>query len=331
MKTKPKLSIIIKALNEENNIARSIKSALKAIKKIEGEVILADSLSTDNTIQIAKRYPIKIVQLSNPKNRSCGVGPQIGYLHSKGNYIYILDGDMELNTKFITLAIKELDGDKRLAGVAGRITEMTTDNIVFRRRKKVEGHKVEKSKYEGKLMMGGLYKRQAIEKAGYFSNPYLHAYEESDLGNKLVLAGFRLKRIPFEMIKHYGDKGTSCKIILNRWKSRYMWGCGEYLRYNLGKPTILKVIDELKMYITVIIWWLILIASIFLYRFIPEILELQLLITVLFISLFLIKKRSIAEVMFSIFSWNVTALGLIFGFIQKPKKIPGRIRVNTLK
>jgi len=96
LKNKVEISVIIKALNEEDNITRCIKSAKKAIKKLLGEIILADSLSTDKTISLAKKEKIKIVQLTNSKDRSCGVGPQLGYQHSQGKYIYILDGDIEL-------------------------------------------------------------------------------------------------------------------------------------------------------------------------------------------------------------------------------------------
>ena len=46
-----KVSVIIKALNEERNIIRAIESALIAIDKVGGEVILADSLSTDHTVE----------------------------------------------------------------------------------------------------------------------------------------------------------------------------------------------------------------------------------------------------------------------------------------
>lgn len=328
---KIRVSIIIKTLNEEDDIRRAIKSALKSLKGIKGEVILSDSLSTDKTIEIAKKYSIKIIQLSNPKDRCCGVGAQLGYMHSKGDYIYILDGDMELDENFLPKAILELDSEKRLAGVGGRVTEMTDSNIVFRRRKKGNRTAGTKSKYVDNLMMGGLYKKKAIKKVSYFSNPYLHAYEESDLGHRLTTAGYKLKSIPIDMIKHHGDETSSIKIFRDRWKSRYLWGCGEFLRYNFGKPTFLKVVTELKLYLFVLLWWFTLAISLFLYKFFPEILALQLLLTTIFLLLFLIKKRSITEFVFSIFSWNITALGLIFGFLRKPKNINRKIPMRKIK
>ena len=47
-----KVSIIIKALNEERHIAAAIESALVAAEGMESEVILADCASTDRTLAI---------------------------------------------------------------------------------------------------------------------------------------------------------------------------------------------------------------------------------------------------------------------------------------
>ena len=326
-----KVTIVIKSLNEERNIARAIKSAIKALKGFDGEIVLVDSLSTDKTVEIAKKYPIRIIQLMNKNDRSCGVGPQIGYLNSRGDYLYILDGDMELSDKFLKQGVKEIESDKNLAGVAGKVYEMNTKNIIFKKRRERSYYKSNKPKYTSKLMMGGLYKRNAIEKVGYFANPYLHSYEESDLGHRLTSAGYSLKRIPVDMIRHYGYTMSSVKILMKRWKSRYLWGCGELLRYNLGKPTFLKVLSELKIYIAVIVWWVFLLLSSVLYKYFHYPLLFQMALTFLFLLLFLIKKRSIVEFGFSIFSWNITALALICGFLQKRKDINQKIETIVIK
>src|ERR1041385_5734182 len=82
------VSIIIKALNEERYIAAAIESALAAMRGIAGEIILADCASTDRTIEIARRYPIKIVQMTHAEDRSCGAGAQLGFQYSSGRNIW---------------------------------------------------------------------------------------------------------------------------------------------------------------------------------------------------------------------------------------------------
>ena len=66
------LSVVIKALNEERNIERTLACALAAVAGRDAEVILADSLSTDRTVALASAYPVKVVQLEEPGDRGCG-------------------------------------------------------------------------------------------------------------------------------------------------------------------------------------------------------------------------------------------------------------------
>lgn len=68
------LSIIIKTLNEERNIGRCIEAILNSLNDIAVEIIVADSGSSDKTIDIALSYPVTVVQLADPAERSCGIG-----------------------------------------------------------------------------------------------------------------------------------------------------------------------------------------------------------------------------------------------------------------
>ena len=123
------VSVIIKALNEEKRISATIESALRAVNEVGGEVILADSYSTDRTVELAQRYPIRVVQLANPEERCCGVGPQLGYQHSRGKFVYILDGDMEMEGGFFAQAIAFMVEHPEVAGVGGRTVEQNTESL----------------------------------------------------------------------------------------------------------------------------------------------------------------------------------------------------------
>lgn len=317
-----KVSIIIKALNEQDNIKRAIESSIQALKGLTGEVILADSLSTDNTVTIAKKYPVKIVQLTYPQDRSCGVGPQLGYQYAKGEFIYILDGDMEFEKDFLHEAVHVLEKEKTLAGVAGMVTEMQTDNMVFARRKnskKIYG-------VVDKLEMGGLYRRKALEEVGYFSNRNLHAYEEADLGLKLIARGWMLKRIEIPAVKHYGYNTTSFGAFKKRWKSRYVKGSGEFLRSSFREKHFFKVAWHLKLYIGVIKWWIFLIIFLF-----TPWLQWYLLGTGVLLFLFLLKKKSIKEWVFSLISWHYSAVGLLWGFFSTQKDPQSIIMAKVIK
>src|SRR5450432_3888709 len=175
----PRISVVIKALNEERHIAASISSALAALCSLDGEVILADSGSTDRTVEIARQYPITIAQLKDPAERRCGVGPQLGYQLARGEFVYILDGDMELDPSFLIAALAAMDADSKLGGVGGLVEEESDANYEFRGRKRRGAERVVHDCEW--LDMGGLYRAAALREVGYFSNRNLHAYEELDL------------------------------------------------------------------------------------------------------------------------------------------------------
>src|SRR2546425_9625058 len=167
------VSVIIKALNEESHIAKAIESALRAISSVGGEVILADALSSDRTVQIAKRYPITIVQLRYPADRGCGTGPQLGFQHAQGDFIYLLDGDMELQAGFLETALSHLQSESDLAGVGGLIEEAGSLDLEYsarQSRKKTD----ERPGYVTHLGCGGLYRTEALRRVRYFSNRNLH-------------------------------------------------------------------------------------------------------------------------------------------------------------
>src|ERR1041385_3996385 len=128
------VSIVIKALNEERHIAAAIESALAAIENMEGEVILADSASTDRTVEIARRYPIKIVRMARVEDRSCGAGAQLGFQYARGRYIWLVDGDMRLKSGFLPAAIQFLEEHPAIAGVGGMLSEHETSNLEYVKR-----------------------------------------------------------------------------------------------------------------------------------------------------------------------------------------------------
>ena len=163
--------IIIKAYNEQDNIARAIESALAAAQPYGGEVILADSASTDRTLEIAARYPITVVRLGHPERRCCGLGPQLGFQHSSGDYVYILDGDMQLDASFIPKAIACMEREADVAGVGGEVRETRAPNTEFRGRiNRLNRLVVDKKVAIDRLNGGALYRRAALVEAGYMSD-----------------------------------------------------------------------------------------------------------------------------------------------------------------
>ncbi|OLB61496.1 MAG: hypothetical protein AUI11_09465 [Acidobacteria bacterium 13_2_20CM_2_66_4] len=246
------VSVIIKALNEEAKIAKAIESALRAIEGVGGEVILADALSDDRTVQIARRYPITIVQLVRAADRGCGSGPQLGFQHARGKFIYLLDGDMELDAGFIEAALPHLRSEDDVAGVGGVIEYPGVLSIEYRKRHLKQ--QTQKPGYVSHLGCGGLYRTDAIRQVGYLSNRNLHSFEELELGLRLRSAGWKLKRIDRTSVRHHTHQLGAYSFLARRWRDGFALGAGELLRSAIGKSYLPSVLREFRGLLMVAGW-----------------------------------------------------------------------------
>lgn len=325
MNTSPgcRVSIIIKALNEEQRIARAIETALQALHTVGGEVILADSCSTDATVAIAKRYPIKIIQLENPAERCCGIGPQLGYQYAAGEFVYILDGDMEMLDGFLDRAVLFMDRHPDIAGVGGQVIEQNTQSLEYTARvERNVGHM--RAGEVDRLDMGGLYRCRAINESGYFSNRNLHSYEEFDLAIRLRVRGWKLWRLPLPAINHYGHDTPHYQLLLRRWRSSYICGLGELLRAAIGQPHLplaLSGLHELKIYLAVLAWMLLLILSLAIPLPLANWLGLFVPLALAPFVLMSVRKRSLRKAVYSVVSWLFNGFGLLRGLLR-PQQSP---------
>ena len=325
-----RVSVIIKALNEEKHICAAVQSSLDAIARIGGEVILADSFSTDRTVALAASYPIRIVRLAHANERCCGVGPQLGYQHSRGEYVYILDGDMQMVDGFFEEALAFLARHPEVAGVAGRVVERNTGSLEYRER----GRRAALHRATGpidRLDGGGLYRRRAIEEAGYFSDRNLHSYEEFDLAVRLRSLGWKLWRLPVDATSHFGHEAPPYELLVRRWQTRYVCGLGELVRAAVGQPRmrlVLRGLKELRIYLAVLVWWAVLLSVPF--WPLPRLHALAWFAALAAapIAVMAWRKRSLSRALYSVVSWCFNAAGLVRGLLHKRR--PARDAVPSV-
>jgi glycosyltransferase involved in cell wall biosynthesis len=316
-----KVSVVIKALNEESNISRAIESSLKAAAPWGGEVIVADSGSTDRTVEIASAYPVTVVQLGHPEERCCGISPQLGYQHSHGEYVFLLDGDMDLDASFVDRAIKLLDAEPGVAGVGGYIAEQRISNLEFelRNRRLVAGRLTFPTEVRH-LAGGGLYRRAALDEVRYLSDRNLHSNEEYDLGVRLRSKGWRLIRLEDHAADHYGYSLGSYSLLLHRAKSGYILGSGEVLRAALDGGYLADVLRELKpirAYGFAVASWLAALAFLIVTGSWLWSLAVLLAAVALPIAGMALRRRSINTGIYSVLVWQVQGFGLVRGFLRR--------------
>lgn len=330
-----RVTVVIKALNEEARIGLAIESSLRAVQHLGGEVVLADSCSTDRTVEIASAYPIRIVQLAHASDRCCGAGPQLGYQHSLGEYVYLMDGDMELLPGFLERALAFLAQHPEVAGVGGRVVERNLESLEYRERaarEQLEPHRVPGP--VDRLDGGGLYRRCAIQEAGYLSDRNLHSYEEFELAVRLRARAWKLWRLPIDAVGHVGHESPPYRLLMRRWKTGYVCGSGELLRSAMGQPWLRLVLRhqrELRLYMAVLAWWAVLLTVPLWPLHWPlraGALTALALAPVVIMSL---RKRSLQRGVYAVVSWCFNAAGLVRGFLHSRKSAQEPIASRILR
>ncbi len=82
--TTPCCSVIIRAYNEERHIGRLLEGILH--QTVQPEIILVDSGSTDATVAIARRYPVRVVHIA-PEEFTFGRALNLGIRHATAPFI----------------------------------------------------------------------------------------------------------------------------------------------------------------------------------------------------------------------------------------------------
>lgn len=118
----PIISILIPTYNEEDTLERCLKSIFRQdYPKEKLDVIIIDNKSIDNTIEIAKKFPLRII--FNDVAKDSLVSKRIGFEHSKGSFYTWIDADMELGEKkWLQKMIRPLLEDKEIVASMGRFT-----------------------------------------------------------------------------------------------------------------------------------------------------------------------------------------------------------------
>jgi glycosyltransferase involved in cell wall biosynthesis len=111
----PTITIIIPVKNEERNIELCLKSIFEQEypRKLL-EVIIADDSSTDSTVQIAKKYPVKILA---HQSSDAEVGKAKAIKIATGELCMYLDADIHLRgRKWLQKMVFPLLNDQRIVG-----------------------------------------------------------------------------------------------------------------------------------------------------------------------------------------------------------------------
>jgi glycosyltransferase involved in cell wall biosynthesis len=127
----PKITIAIPTYNEKENIERCLSSIFNQnYPKDLLEVLVIDDISTDNTIELANKYNVKIIVSGN---KDAEISKMIGLHNASGELFMYLDADIELvGTDWFRQIVKPLIEDESIVGSFPRFVPKKSDVAIGR-------------------------------------------------------------------------------------------------------------------------------------------------------------------------------------------------------
>ena len=315
------LSIVVPSKNEESNIARCLDSISKHPSSFKNaEIILVDCQSNDKTIEIANKYPIKILQLRPDWTHTPAAARYIGSIFASGEFVFFIDADMILEPDFLERAIDILNQDKNIAAVGGIGKE------VYLKDGKEIG--VRLNLYHTKNLLtkvnflGGsaLYRKKALMEVEGF-NPYLRASEENELAQRLRGKNYSLISIPFPMVTHYTADINEWREFKRKRKMNLFLGIGEAMRISHSVRYLLETLfyyKEFALFLLFVLCELVILIAILSLNKINSPYLFALPIFVFYIYL-LFKKGSFKLALLSLIKWFIICADIIFGLMRHPR------------
>ncbi|MCX6759632.1 MAG: glycosyltransferase [Candidatus Nealsonbacteria bacterium] len=209
----PLVSVIIPTKNSEKFLEKCLES-IKNQTYQNIELIVVDNNSTDKTKEIAQKYVDKVFNRGQERSAQRNFGVE----NSSGEYVVIIDSDMELNENVIESCVKKT---KSLENIAGIIIPEESFGIGFWAQCK----KLERSFYVGVDWMEAarFFDKNIFEEvSGYDEN--MVSGEDWDLSQRIEKEG-KIGRIN-DFIYHNEGKIGLFKII----KKKFYYA-GEFTNY----------------------------------------------------------------------------------------------------
>lgn len=182
-----KVSFCIPAYNCEDTIGRCIESILNLIYPNK-EIIIVNDGSTDNTPNILKKYPVKIVNLE--RNRGRGYARQKALEYATGDYVALLDADGFItNRNWVEQMLSNFTDDK-IAAVFSLSKAINSENSIARYWDYLTITKLTRGQITHGAGTGNtLIKKNVLDEAGGF-DIRLKNVEDYDLSKKLSKRGY---------------------------------------------------------------------------------------------------------------------------------------------
>ena len=247
------LSVVIVTYNRCKDLEECLNSLLN-LNEPPSEIIVVDSNSTDGTQELAKSYPLKLININE---RSMVKARNIGFQHAKGEVVAYIDDDVVVSNDWVKYILEPFK-DKCVGGVVGRVVPYDDERAVYLPSKHREIGRV----FNNGLILGNFdlptqhpievdtligcnmaFLRELLLKTGGFDENFRGSCfrDDTDLSLRLKKLNYKLVYHPKAIVRHK-FKG---KTVNNKWFYWTVYNHTYFYLKNFQPMTMQKIIAYL--------------------------------------------------------------------------------------
>ena len=216
MDVAPLISVVILNWNGIKVLEQCL-SSLKGQTYVPLEIIVVDNASTDGSVDVVREEFPNVRLIVNERNLGFGGGNNIGIRAATGRYIMMLNNDTRLDPRCIEELKRAIEKVDRFGACASKILLEYEDDLIDAAgivvcpdglsigRGRLE--KGDRYNEETEVFFASdcacLYRREMLEDIGFYDEDFFAYADETDMGWRAHLAGWRCIYNPKAVVYHF--------------------------------------------------------------------------------------------------------------------------------
>jgi len=316
--------VILLTKNSAATIPKSIESIFQQTRQPD-EVVVIDGNSGDDTLDIVKKYPVKLISESG---LGFGHARNLGVKNSSGDIVFFIDSDCYAEPDWIEKTLPHFDSNPEVGAVTGRTNLWNTESAVARFLACVGGRmNMPKERKYMKVAptMNLALRRKVVDEVDGFDETLIRC-EDTDLTYKIS----KSHRIMYEPNAVVWFKGSPTLGVASRKCIRHFTGVGQlfakhgfnasFVRFNLPIRGFLLIAAIVSLFL--LPWYVpTFLFSILLAEFVYKVAKLY------------GKYRDRCVIYYVVFFtfWSLASLAIFYGVYLGLKNRRKRLSTATLK